>query len=83
MSTDEPLKVNKRPKDDVDDESKTPPDINHWLQENRLTKFKQYFEETETILSDLLKYKEEDIELIIIEIHARFMQICKYPNIYT
>ena len=41
-------------------------DINDWLKQNRLNRFKDYFEENELILSDLLKYTDQDMELNLI-----------------
>ena len=40
-------------------------DINTWLDENRLKKFKPYFEENEIMLDDLLQYNDQDLKLIL------------------
>eukprot|EP01084_Bolivina_argentea_P212917 361813_1 len=43
-------------------------DINTWLSQNRLGKFKQYFTENEVIMNDLLTYTENTLESIIKDI---------------
>lgn len=40
-------------------------DVNTWLDQNRLKKFKPYFEEEEIMLDDLLQYSDKDLELIL------------------
>eukprot|EP01083_Nonionella_stella_P046909 125606_1 len=44
-------------------------EINEWLTQNRLTKLKQYFEENEVIMSDLLHYEEEDMNVVLKDVH--------------
>eukprot|EP01084_Bolivina_argentea_P078017 141556_1 len=44
-------------------------DMDAWLKQNRLTKLKQYFEENEVILADLLKYEEKDMDVVLNDVN--------------